>query len=64
MGNPSQVPRVTEVKWLGNRAYSVEDLRGVPGPVAFLLKDDTHTTSIKVLKGSEMEVEIAGLLDK
>jgi hypothetical protein len=56
------IPPIKQVTWLGGRQYKVEDLRALPGRIAFMVTDEGRTSQVRVLKDTELETEIAALL--
>ena len=62
MGTTSPAPRVATVRWLGGRDYKVEDLRELPGRLAFMVTAEDQSVQVRVVKGSELETEIAALI--
>jgi hypothetical protein len=56
-------PRVRSVTWLGGRTYTIEDLREMPGAIAFYVTDEARINRMRIRKGTDLEAEVAQLLE-
>lgn len=54
---------MTEIKWAGGRLFEAEDMRTLPGKLAFVLTADDGSIEQRIWKGTELEAEIAALVD-